>query len=221
MLQQFLARHSNVSAPEFRKYIEEGRGLTVADAAAYRLGFFKQTYQDFKDYKIPKKFDNSIVLPVFDDMHQPIGFELRTIEGKTHFKFYDPNGRYFFFGMNPITLEEIFKTEEVFLAEGTFDTITFGLWKRNSLGIMTSKLSEKQLTFLRRYVKRVFLCLDYDPVGKQQEPFMVHALKQVGLEVRIFNSLVQRDQVKDANAYIKKYGRQKFLTEMNNRFQFI
>lgn len=221
MLRQFLARHSNVNAPEFKKYIEEGRGLTVSDVAPYELGFFRHSYQDYKDYKIPKALDKSIVLPVFDDLHQPIGFELRTTEGKQHFKFFDPNGRFFFFGLTPITLAEIFNTETVFLAEGTFDTITFGLWKKNSLGIMTSKLSEKHFTFLRRYVKTVYLCLDFDPVGKQQEPFMVAALKKAGFDVHVFNSLIQRDQVKDANAYIKKYGRQKFLTEMSGRFRFL
>jgi len=219
-LQTFLQRHSDVSDPLFSRYIEK-RGLKIEDAVKYRLGFLKYSGLDWKAYKVPKLFNHSVVLPLFDDLQQPIGFELRSIEGKHHFKWYDPDGRYYFFGMNQDTLSEIYKTETVFLLEGSFDTISFGTWKPNVLGLLTNMLGTRHLTFLKRYVSTIYMCFDLDKEGLNGQNVLIPRLQREGFKVKPFPCLHKKDSVKDVNAFIQAYGRERLLKVFSDRFKFL
>lgn len=219
MLDEFIKKHQRPDDKDFVEYITKQRKLAVEDVIPYNIGFYRRNPQDQKQYKISGFFDKSILFPIYDDMSHVVGFELRSIAAKNHFKFYDPKGRYFFFGMNQRALEEIFRTEEVFLTEGTFDTVTFSLWKPNVLGLMTNKISVQQMLFLRRYVKRIYLCLDADKQGLKQQKYVLEDLSKQGFHAKRFPYLTGSDKVKDANDFLKMYGRERLMREFSLRFK--
>ena len=223
MIARFIQRCSDTSDPAYADYIKS-RGFEVDDLKDFKLGFYRWSFADGKNLKIARVFDKSILLPCYDDVPIPVGFELRTTVGKGHYKQHDHGGRYHFFGMTERALDAIFTTEEVFLTEGTFDTAAFSLWKPNVLSLMTNKITEQHLLFLKRYVKRMYLCFDVDKWGAiQQEKEMT----SLGLLASKFVYLKVTDtyvvdgkpkRAKDANDLLKGLGKSKFIKTLNTRF---
>lgn len=208
-----------VKGKVFDSYIKE-RGFLLGDVEPFNLGLYRYKPSDWLSYKFVKAADESIFLPIYDDMLNPSGFELRTTKNlKLHAKYYDPNARYYFFGFTKESLQEIFDTETVFLTEGTFKTIAFSRWKKNVLGLMNNKVTESQKIFLRRYVKNIYLCFDFDKWGLIMQKNIVEELTKEGFNAKIFPHVVGSDGVKDADDLMKKLGRDKFIRTMERRFK--
>lgn len=203
----------------FYSYIQQ-RGFLLEDIEPFNLGFYRYKLTDWQNYKFAKVSDQSIFLPIYDDIFQPVGFELRTTKSlKLHAKYYDPKARYYFFGFTKDSLQEIFKTETVFLTEGTFKTIAFSLWKKNVLGLMNNKITDSQKIFLRRYVKNIYLCFDFDKWGLIMQKNMEEELSKEGFNARIFPHIVGSDGVKDSDDLMRKLGRERFTRTMEKRFK--
>jgi len=203
----------------FENYIKS-RGFLPEDIEPFNLGLYRYKVTDWERYRFVKGSDNSIFLPIYDDRLEPAGFELRTTKDiKLHAKYYDPKSRYYFFGFTKLGLQEIFDTETVFLTEGTFKTIAFSLWRKNVLGLMTNKITDTQKIFLRRYVKKIYLCFDFDKWGLIQQKTVVEELNKEGFQARLFPHVVASDHEKDADALMKKLGRDKFIRTLEKRFQ--
>src|SRR5271166_3817477 len=224
VIKQFIEKCRDVSDPRFVSYIKS-RGLDTKDVAEFNLGFYKWTFADGKNLKLPKIFDKSILIPSYDDLAIPVGFELRSTGGKNHFKQYDETARYHFFGMTPRALDAIYSTESVFLTEGTFDAMSLALWKPNILSLMSNKISDGHLLFLRRYVKNVYLCFDLDKGGGFGNRMAGKELS--GLNVSKFAYIKTTDmlktesgakRVKDANDLLKALGKDSFVRTVSTRF---
>lgn len=233
IVSSFIERSRDTSDPQFTAYIK-GRGFEVADVADFKLGFYKWAYPDYKKLNLPKVFDKSILLPCYDDLFSPIGFELRTTVGKSHFKEHDEAGRYHFFGMTERALDAIYSTETVFLTEGTFDDIALSLWKPNILSLMSNKISDGHLLFLKRYVKKVYCCFDQDKWGMIRQTSTVRQSRMEkdlfgpGIQVAKFEYIKASDtfknaageikRAKDANDLLVGLGKDKFIKTISRRF---
>jgi DNA primase len=216
----FFKKHAeNINDSEFIDYINTQRNLQIDDIIPYEVGYYRWNPADKKNYKIQPFFDKSVFLPIFDDLLTPVGFELRSIKEKNHFKYFVPNARYHFYGLNKRSLQSIWETETVFLTEGTFDAMTLGIWKPNVLSLMTNKVSQSQKLFLKRYVTDIFLCLDWDKGGIREEKFIIEDLQNYGFNVKKFPYIRGIDNAKDANQFLKQSGREKFLRQINVRFK--
>lgn len=215
-LQDFFRRHQAPDEAEFQKYIQS-RGLSIPDVAPFGLGLYRKNLRDCADFDIPRSIDSAVLLPMYDDLLQPIGFELRSTKVKRHHKWISAEARFHFFGLNSRSLEEIWKTEEVFLVEGTFDAVSFSLFKPNVLSLMGNKLSAGQIKFLRRYAKTVWFCLDKDKWGMIMQEKMSAELKNKGIAIGRMEALVFSDGVKDANDLLKKLGRERFVRTLTQR----
>jgi DNA primase len=216
-LKNFIQRHSNPQDDDFRDYISS-RGLSVADVEPFKLGFYKKNHKDCMDFGIPKSIDSAVLLPMFDDLLQPVGFELRSTKQKRHHKWIAPDSRFQFFGLNQRSLESIWSFEEVFLVEGTFDAISFSLFKPNVLSLMGNKLSAGHIRFIQRYAKTVWFCLDKDKWGMIMQDKMSAELRSKGMNVGSMEAIVFSDGVKDANDLLKKLGRDRFLRTLSQRY---
>ncbi len=215
-LQDFFRRHQRADDPEFQKYIES-RGLLVSDVEPFGLGIYQKNLKDCADFGIPRSLDSAVILPMYDDLLQPVGFELRSTKVKRHHKWISPEARFHFFGINQRSIEEIWNTEEVFLVEGTFDAVSFSLFKPNVLSLMGNKLSAGQIKFLKRYAKTVWFCLDKDKWGMIMQEKMSAELKSKGVAIGRMDALVFSDGVKDANDLLKKLGRDRFIRTLSQR----
>jgi len=216
-LNKFLEKHSNKNDALFRDYISS-RGLTVADSDPFQIGLYKKNFKDCNDFGIPRSIETAILLPIFDDLLQPVGFELRSLQQKRHHKWFMPDARYQFFGLNRCSLESIWETEEVFLVEGTFDAVSFSLFKPNVLSLMGNKLSSGHIRFLKRYAKTVWFCLDKDKWGMIMQDKMSAELRSKGMNIGSMEAIVFSDGVKDANDLLKKVGRERFIRTLSQRY---
>jgi len=219
-LSDFVARHheQGVQTPAYLDYIKS-RGLDLDDVKPFNLGYYTWNVRDEKQFQIPRMFHNSIVFPVYDEL-QPIGFELRRLDIKRHYKWFSTKpDRYKFFGMTKSALESIYETEEVYLTEGTFDCITFSLWRPNVLALMTNKVSDEQHIFLRRYVKKAYLCLDMDKWGLIQANKIYQSPITSGVQFRIFEYLRANDGANDANKYLQNSGKENLIRTLNIRWK--
>jgi len=219
-MMSFFQKHiNNINDSEFIEYIDKQRNLRLEDIIPYGVGYYRWVSSDKANYKIQPLFDKSVFLPIFDDLLNPVGFELRSIKEKNHFKYFVPEARYHFYGLNKRSLDSIWETETVFLTEGTFDAMTLGIWKPNVISLMTNKISQNQKVFLKRYVKNIYLCLDWDRGGIREEKYIIEDLQNYGFNVKKFPYILGIDDVKDANQFLKKIGRDNFLRKINLRFK--
>ena len=219
-MMSFFQKHiNNINDSEFIEYIDKQRNLRLEDIIPYGVGYYRWVSSDKANYKIQPFFDKSVFLPIFDDLLNPVGFELRSIKEKNHFKYFVPEARYHFYGLNKRSLDSIWETETVFLTEGTFDAMTLGIWKPNVLSLMTNKISQNQKVFLKRYVKNIYLCLDWDRGGIREEKYIIEDLQNYGFNVKKFPYILGIYNVKDANQFLKKIGRDNFLRKINLRFK--
>jgi len=219
-MMSFFQKHiNNINDSEFIEYIDKQRNLRLEDIIPYGVGYYRWVSSDKANYKIQPLFDKSVFLPIFDDLLNPVGFELRSIKEKNHFKYFVPEARYHFYGLNKRSLGSIWETETVFLTEGTFDAMTLGIWKPNVISLMTNKISQNQKVFLKRYVKNIYLCLDWDRGGIREEKYIIEDLQNYGFNVKKFPYILGIDDVKDANQFLKKIGRDNFLRKINLRFK--
>lgn len=163
--------------------------------------------------KIPivgKSILGCAVLPLTSYSSRPIGFQCRSITTKDYKSFASrrrPEG--FFFGTDR-AVNHIWSTRSVWLVEGAFDQLIIErLVAPNVLAITTASTSKLQIRFLRRFVDKVYLCLDLDKGGRDGVAGFIRNYKD---EFEIVNVKYPYPNlpVKDVNELWKKVGDEKF-----------
>lgn len=124
--------------------------------------------QDSKKTRhVGKRIHGSIVFPLTSYSGNIVGFQTRSIKGKSFDTFLcskRPEG--FFFGTSA-NIHSIWSSKEVMISEGPSDQLILErLVSDKVLAITTSSPNLSQIRFLKRFVKRVLLCLDLDKAGR-------------------------------------------------------
>ncbi len=161
-----------------------------------------------------RRIAGGIVLPLTSYAGQAVGFQIRSMSGKSYDTFIlnrHPEG--FFFGIGP-NLEVIWSSSEIWLVEGPFDALILErLLVPNVVALATGAVSPIQARFLRRFVRRVHLCLDLDPTGRKG----VHSFfSQYGnhFDVRDHRYPKVKDKDKDLGDLWKTVGDERFIKLM-------
>lgn len=121
--------------------------------------------------KIPvqgRRIVGNIVLPLTNYAGGIVGFQIRSITGKSYDTFvlkHRPEG--YFFGIAQ-SMQQIWTSHEVWIVEGPFDQLILErLVTNNVIAITTSAPGKEQTRFLRRFVRTVNSCLDRDTAGRK------------------------------------------------------
>lgn len=115
----------------------------------------------------PKLVD-SVVLPLTSYSNQVVGVQIRNIREKSFDTFLlrrrpEP----YFFGIGP-NLERIFSQKTVFITEAPFDSMVIqNCVAPNCVAICTNSVSGDQARVIRRFARRVYMCMDSDAAGRQ------------------------------------------------------
>jgi len=121
-----------------------------------------------KQQFVGRRILNHVVFPLTSYTGAAIGFQLRSLAEKSYDSFMvsrRPEG--YFFGITS-SISSIWSSKEAWLVEGPGDHLIIErLVVPNVIGITTSSPSIAQVRFLRRFVKRVVLCLDMDSAGRK------------------------------------------------------
>jgi len=153
------------------------RGVTREEIDFFGIRFFdsKPKIKDLSgtDWKEFKRWSSDgsllrgkLIFPLKNSQEQLIGFTAQdTKKFKTKFMSVLHNLEGTFYGLNQ-AFEKIWATEEVFITEGVFDYHPLFRLFPNSLSILTANISALQITFFKRYVKRIFSLLDNDKAGE-------------------------------------------------------
>ena len=120
-----------------------------------------------KIQRVGRRIAGSIVFPLTSYSGQAVGFQIRSLVRKEYDTFAirrRPEG--YFFGIGP-NMSQIWASREVCLVEGPADQlIVERLVRSDVLALTTAGAGAAQLRFLRRFVKRIYLCLDLDKAGR-------------------------------------------------------
>jgi DNA primase len=112
------------------------------------------------------RINNAIVIPITSYSSSFVGFQTRSISEKTYDTFHiKKRSEAYFFGTS-CAIDHVWKSKSCYFVEGTFDHLVFErLFRRNVLSIMTSSFSESHFTFVKRFLKNVYICFDQDHAG--------------------------------------------------------
>jgi DNA primase len=143
------------------------------------------------------KWDNRIIIPIYNDMCQMIGFSgrsiLKDIQPKNRkFVAYDKALRSVLFGLNQFSKSIL---PYLILVEGEFDAMYLQQLGYNAVALMNSLLlSKKQIALLIKHTKKVIISLDNDEAGKRASRKIMDQLRKY-----ITAEIIQVKYAKDAN----------------------
>lgn len=115
----------------------------------------------------PKLLD-SVVLPLTSYSNRIVGIQVRNIREKSFDTFVlrrrpEP----YFFGIGP-NIERIFSEKTVFITEAPFDSMVIqNCVAPNCVAVCTNSVSGDQARVIRRFARRVYMCMDSDAAGRK------------------------------------------------------
>lgn len=159
---------------------------------------------------IGRRISDSIVFPLTSYSGHHVGWQVRHLKHKEYDTFslrYRPEG--YFFGSSA-NIEAIWATREAWIVEGPGDhQLIERLVVPNVLGLTTSGLSKLQLRFLKRFVKRLWVCLDLDEAGRKGTRSIIDQHSDLFDIVNVkYPRIKEKD--KDPGDYWKSVGDDKF-----------
>ncbi len=165
-----------------------------------------------KNGKLYDRFRNRVIFPIFDVRGKVIGFGGRTIESIEPKYLNSQESEVFLKKNNLYALNfsrtEIQKEGCAILVEGYMDAVSlYRSGVRNVAASLGTALTPEQARLLKRYAPKVVLCYDSDAAGIKAALRGIDVLREAGLEVRVLNV----DDGKDPDEYVKKHGRDAFL----------
>lgn len=159
-----------------------------------------------------------IMFPIEDLMGKVIGFSGRVYNGETDYKYINTKET------------EIFKKGEIIynynrakessrqkgfiiVMEGFMDVIrayTIGI--KNVIATMGTAVTKNQALTIKKMAKEVFLCFDGDRAGAKATSACADELLKIGINPKI----IRLEDDLDPDDYIKKHGKEKFLSKIDN-----
>jgi len=116
---------------------------------------------------VGRRISGGVVFPLTSYSGQSVGFQIRSLERKEYDTFAlrrRPEG--YFFGIGP-NMASIWASREVCLVEGPPDQLVVErLVRPDVLALTTAGAGIAQVRFLKRFVRRIYLCLDLDKAGR-------------------------------------------------------
>ena len=162
-------------------------------------------------------FYNRVMFPLVDIYKHVVGFQSRSLEAKPEIRKYVNSEdnlvfhkRSFFYFFNYAALSQ---KNYYILCEGDMDAITLHQsGYDNAIATMGTAFNEKQISLLKRKLKKVYLCQDTDSAGVQAIISSYRLLNKENIETYV----IDLKPSKDVDELINKYGIEEFNKRVNN-----
>ena len=167
--------------------------------------------------KIYDRFFNRLIFPIFDIRDRVIAFGGRVLDNSLPKYVNSPENEIYFKGKNlyALNLAKREKLENVIIVEGYMDAIA--LQKSgftNAVASLGTALTDNQARLLKKYTDTVIIGYDQDGAGQAATLRGLDILVSKGLKVKVL--ILDRDDVKDPDEYINKYGKERFKNCLDN-----
>jgi len=171
------------------------------------LGNIKSIFE-FKtskgDYHYRERFDNSILIPVYDAYGSYAATMARRLEPGVRAKFDSTpyEKRYLLYQMNRAALH-ILEENSVFVVEGIWDALMmrqFGI--KNTVAANSCRLSPEQIHLCGRFTNQFNILFDPDKAGKIGAEKTGNEIKKQGYEYRI----ITLNKPVDLDTYLLSFG---------------
>jgi DNA primase len=146
------------------------RGATLEQVKHFRLGYspIRVVMDDNGKIRYGAPQDGGLIIfPLTNMRTDVVGWSTRPILEKNYCKYFMKGAGTFFFGLTRETLQAIWAREEIFLTEGVFDFFPIQRIYPNSLCLTSANMAKSQNLFLKRFAKKICLCLDNDATGRE------------------------------------------------------
>ena len=173
------------------------------------LGLIKQN----EEGRIYDTFRNRIIFPIYSISNRIIAFGGRSLEKDDSIPKYinSPDTPIFKKGKNIYGIERasnIRNKNYSILMEGYMDVLSANIFDFDtSIAPLGTALTVEQAQLIKRYSSNILLCFDMDKAGKSATERASFILKSQGFNIRV----LQFDDAKDPDEYLKKNGREAFL----------
>ena len=180
-----------------------------SDEDLLTLGLIKQN----EEGRIYDTFRNRIIFPIYSISNRIIAFGGRSLEKDDTIPKYinSPDTPIFKKGKNIYGIERasnIRNKNYSILMEGYMDVLSANIFDFDtSTAPLGTALTVEQAQLIKRYSSNILLCFDMDKAGKSATERASFILKSQGFNIRV----LQFDDAKDPDEYLKKNGREAFL----------
>ena len=188
-----------------------------SDEDLLTLGLIKRN----EEGKIYDVFRNRIIFPIFSISNRIIAFGGRSLEKNDAVPKYinSPDTPIFKKGKNIYGIERatnIRNKNYSILMEGYMDVLSANIFDFDtSIAPLGTALTVEQAQLIKRYSSNILLCFDMDKAGKVATERASLILKSQGFNIRV----LQFDDAKDPDEYLKKNGREAFLEVVQNSLE--
>lgn len=166
-------------------------------------------------------YGTRLIFPIFNGFGDVVAFSGRSVDNKIdHAKYKNTpqslvfNKSEILFGYNFVRdLKKERMLDTIIIVEGHIDVIMcHQAGFTNTIGCMGTALTTLHARKIKQLVDNVILCLDGDNAGNIATYKAIDTLKEVRLNVKV----TRLKQAKDPDEFIKKFGKNNFLDELNN-----
>ena len=189
----------------------------VDETLLLELGLISESKGKYYD-----KFRNRVMFPIINTSGKVIGFGGRAIGDGTPKYLNSPENKVFqkknnLYALNT-TKQDIGKEGTAIMVEGYMDVISlYQGGVRNAIASLGTALTENQAKLIKRYTRNVILSYDADGAGQNAAMRGIEILSKEGCKVRVLHVT----DGKDPDEFIKKNGRDAFLTLMDHALPYI
>ena len=211
------------------------RGLDAKTVARFGLGFGSKQGETLTGYltklgykkediltsgvvsknmrgEIYENFAGRLIFPIFDTRDRVIAFGGRVLDNSLPKYVNSPENALYHKGSNLYGLNVAKKEtlNNIIIVEGYMDTVAphkSGI--TNVVASLGTALTEKQAKLLKKYTDTVIISYDQDNAGQNATLRAIDILTKEVLKVKVLR--LDKEDAKDPDEYIKKYGKDRFL----------
>ena len=161
--------------------------------------------------EIYENFAGRLIFPILDTRERVIGFGGRVLDNSLPKYVNSPENALYHKGSNlyGLNVAKKEKINEIIIVEGYMDTVALhksGI--TNAVASLGTALTEKQAKLLKKYAPTIVISYDQDGAGQAATLRAIDILAKEELNVKVLR--LDRDDVKDPDEYINKYGKERF-----------
>ncbi len=219
-------------------YLANERRLSGSVIKHFGLGFAPDSFSEFGNYMRSRgfsedelkqsdllslsdksqryyaRFRNRVMFPIIDTSGNVIAFGGRVMDDSKpkYLNSSDTPGFKKSRNLFALNYAKNYCSETLILCEGYMDVIALhAVGFENAVATLGTAITSEQARMMTRYTKKIVLIYDNDEAGHKADERAMRLLGEVGLEVRV----LKLNGAKDPDEFIKKFGRDRFVQELN------